>query len=72
MVRSRGLYFYVSINGRKNDTEFSAEEAMSLEKMLGAMLIYDPRKWATAKDVIGSDWMNRWGLPALQKFLGTA
>ena len=67
--KSRPLLLRIQQMGRENDPEFSADEAMSLEKMLRAMLTYDPTKRATARDIIESDWMHRWGLPALRKFM---
>lgn len=66
--KSRPLLLRIQEMGRENDAEFSADEAVSLEKMLGSMFTYEPAKRATAGDVVGSDWMRRWGLPALQKF----
>lgn len=66
--RSRPLLLRIHQMGRENDIEFSADEAMGLENMLRAMLTYDPTKRATIRDITESDWMNRWGLPALLKF----
>lgn len=66
--KSRPLLLRIQQMGRKNDPEFSEDEAMSLEKMLRAMLTYEPTKRARAREIAESDWMNRWGLPALQRF----
>ncbi|KAL8791174.1 MAG: hypothetical protein Q9195_006013 [Heterodermia aff. obscurata] len=60
-------YIIAEMNGRK-DPEFSAAEIESLKKMLRAMLEYEPSKRATINQVVESDWMVRWGLPALRKF----
>ncbi|KAL8642557.1 MAG: hypothetical protein Q9226_008496 [Calogaya cf. arnoldii] len=66
--RSYPLSERIQLFGRKNDPEFSAEEAESLERMLRTMFEYKPEKRATAKDVIKSDWMQRWGIPALRTY----
>ena len=66
--KSRPLLLRIQRMGRQKVAEFTADEAASLEKMLRGMLIYDSSKRATAKDVMASDWMKRWGLPALQSF----
>ena len=66
--KSRPLAMRIEVMGRKDDPDFSENEAVSLEKMLRYMLTYEPAKRATAEEVIKSDWMVRWGLPALQKF----
>lgn len=52
------------------DGDFSGEEAISLERMLRAMLIYNPQERATAENFAESDWMKRWGRPALEKLTG--
>ena len=67
--KSRPLLLRIQRMGRQKDAEFTVDEAASLEKMLGAMLLYDPSKRATTRDVIQSEWMSKWGLPALQKFM---
>lgn len=41
--------------------EFGPEEMTSLEKLLRAMLTYEPSKRVTIRAALGSDWMNRWG-----------
>lgn len=53
--KSRPLLLRIQQMGRENDPRFTADEARSLEKMLRAMLAYDPRKRATATDVVESD-----------------
>ena len=42
--KSRPLLLRIQQMGTENDAEFSESEAMSLEKMSGAMLAYDPTK----------------------------
>lgn len=46
--------------------EFSPDEMASLEKMLRAMLTYEPDQRDIAKDVVESEWMRRWGLLELR------
>ncbi|KAL8773763.1 MAG: hypothetical protein Q9209_001531 [Squamulea sp. 1 TL-2023] len=65
---SRPLTQRIQDMGRKNDPDFSTEEANSLEKMLRDMLVYEPKRRASATDVVKSEWMTRWGLPSLQAF----
>ena len=67
--KSRSILLRIQEMGREKDAEFSADEAVSLEKMLRAMLTYDPAKRASAKDVAESEWMSKWGLPALRTFM---
>ena len=67
--KSRSLLVRIQGNGRKDDARFSVvDEAISLEKILRAMLIYEPTERATASDIMESDWMKRWGLPSLDTF----
>ncbi|KAL8944763.1 MAG: hypothetical protein Q9211_000479 [Gyalolechia sp. 1 TL-2023] len=66
--RSMPLSERIQGMGRKDDPEFSPEEAESLERMLRAMFEYKPEKRATAKDVTASDWMIRWGIPSLRTY----
>ena len=70
-ARSRPLLLRLHEMRRDIGPEVSEDEAMSLDQMLRSMLTYDPTERATAKDVIGSNWMKRWGLTALQKFMRT-
>ena len=65
--KSRPLLLRIQRNGRK-DPEFSAVEIESLEKLLRAMLEYEPSKRATIAQIVESDWMVQWGLPAIRKF----
>jgi serine/threonine-protein kinase SRPK3 len=58
----------VQENGRKDDNEFSLDEAVELEKMLQTMLVYDPTKRDTMEQIAESDWMKRWGLPTLHRY----
>lgn len=62
---SRPLGERLGIMGREG--EFDPSELVCLEKLLQCMLTYDPAQCATAKDVIASEWMQKWGPPALRK-----
>ena len=67
--KSRPLLLRIHQMGRENDSEFSEDEAKSMEKMVRTMLTYEPTKRATAREIMESDWMTRWGLPALEKLM---
>lgn len=45
--------------------EVSAEEKEALLKMLGAILVYEPARRVNAEGVLCTEWMLRWGIPAL-------
>ncbi|KAL8894198.1 MAG: hypothetical protein Q9192_004526 [Flavoplaca navasiana] len=64
--KSRPLSQRIHDMGRDTDTEFSTEEAKSLERMLGSMLKFKPVERASAEEIAGSEWMTRYGIPALQ------
>ncbi|KAK2805333.1 hypothetical protein FQN50_006234 [Emmonsiellopsis sp. PD_5] len=51
---------------RKFDT-FSAEEEDAFCDMMRSMLVLEPSKRATVEEVVGCQWMQRWGLPAVQR-----
>lgn len=65
--KSRPLLLRIQEMGRALDPTFSTDEIQSLERMLRAMLVYDPAKRATALQVVESDWMTRWGYPSLER-----
>ncbi|KAL8676964.1 MAG: hypothetical protein Q9186_006573 [Xanthomendoza sp. 1 TL-2023] len=67
-AESLNLAHRIQWMGRTKNLEFSAEEAQSVEKMLRAMLEFEPAKRATAEDIVKSEWMTYWGLPSLRKF----
>ena len=67
--KSRPLLLRIHENGREKEPDFSEEEALSLHEMLTGMLTYEPSKRAIAGEVVRSDWMQRWGLPALKKLV---
>lgn len=45
------------------------EEIESFPSMLRLMLVFRPKKQATAKEVLDSTWMTRWSLPSHQKYM---
>ncbi|KAE8345913.1 hypothetical protein BDV24DRAFT_177701 [Aspergillus arachidicola] len=47
--------------------EFDREEMVAILTMLRSMLAFKPEERATAKAIVGSDWMVTWGLPELEK-----
>ncbi|KAG6354609.1 hypothetical protein INS49_004627 [Diaporthe citri] len=54
--------------GREEDMqEFLDDEKSALLKMLRAMLAYKPADRINAQDVLCTEWMLRWGLPAVAK-----
>lgn len=60
----------MGIMGRGEDPEpreFSKEEMNCLEKLLRGTMAYEPTKRMTAKDAIASEWMQKYGLPALKQ-----
>ncbi|KAB8261677.1 kinase domain-containing protein [Aspergillus pseudonomiae] len=52
--------------GNKFDT-FSEEERDAFQDMIKSMLVLEPSKRATIEEVVGCEWMQRWGLPEVQK-----
>lgn len=50
--------------------EVSDEEKAALLKMLRAMLAYRPADRIEAQDILGTEWMLRWGLPTLEDMKG--
>lgn len=54
--------------GRNLESELTAAELESFEEMLRAMLEYEPAKRATIGEVAKSEWMTKWGFPALEEY----
>ncbi|KKZ66558.1 hypothetical protein EMCG_07672 [[Emmonsia] crescens] len=52
---------------RKRFDTFSAEEENAFCDMMKSMLVLEPSKRATIEEVVGCEWMQKWGLPAVQK-----
>ncbi|KAL8951482.1 MAG: hypothetical protein Q9222_002536 [Ikaeria aurantiellina] len=65
---SRPLTTRIQEMGRQADPKFSAAEAESVERLLFSMLQYEPAKRATAEELVESEWMLQWGLPAMKAF----
>lgn len=47
------------------EREFGLDKMASLEKLLRAMVAYEPAQRISAKDTVVSEWMRTWGLPAI-------
>ncbi|PYH35588.1 kinase-like protein [Aspergillus neoniger CBS 115656] len=52
---------------RDNMSSFAKEGQVAILSMLRSMLAMKPEKRATATDVLSSDWMVTWGLPAAKR-----
>lgn len=52
---------------RDNMSSFAKEEQVAILNMLRSMLAMKPEKRATATDVLSSDRMVTWGLPAVKR-----
>ena len=65
--KSRSLLLRSQQMGRKSEAAFSLEELMALEKLLRAMLLYEHSKRANIRDVVKSEWFNRFALPISPK-----
>ncbi|KAB8270304.1 kinase-like protein [Aspergillus minisclerotigenes] len=50
---------------------FDRDEMVAILTMLRSMLAFKPEERATAKAVLGSDWMVTWGLPEFEKIRQT-
>ncbi|QSS58204.1 hypothetical protein I7I51_07627, partial [Histoplasma capsulatum] len=56
---------------RKSFDAFSTEEENAFCDMIKSMLVLEPSKRATIEDVVGCEWMQRWGLPEVQRMWAT-
>lgn len=54
-LKSRPLLLRIHGTERESDVEFSADEAMGLEKTLRAVIPYVPTERTTVKDMMESD-----------------
>ncbi|RAL05778.1 kinase domain-containing protein [Aspergillus ibericus CBS 121593] len=52
---------------RKKFDIFSAEEENAFRNMIKSMLVLEPSERATIEEVVLCEWMQRWGLPEVQK-----
>ena len=71
---SRSLTERLRIMGRGEDLttcEFSPGEMACLEKLLRAMLAYEPSKRISTSAAVASEWMDGWGRRALEQTCAT-
>lgn len=52
---------------RKGFEKFSTEEEKAFCDMMRSMLMLEPSERATIEEVVGCEWMRRWGLPEIQR-----
>ncbi|KAL8798912.1 MAG: hypothetical protein Q9182_006284 [Xanthomendoza sp. 2 TL-2023] len=52
--------------GGKTGDRMAQEEREALEKMLRGLLAFDPTQRSTIHDVLSSDWMQKYGQPAIE------
>ena len=52
---------------RKKYDTFSAEEENAFRNMIKSMLVLEPSERMTIEEVVDCEWMQRWGLPEVQK-----
>jgi hypothetical protein len=62
---SRSLEERLKLMGREG--EFGLDEIFHFENLLRSMLAYEPTDRISANDAIRSEWMRRWGLPAMRR-----
>lgn len=55
------------ISKMDRDKEFDLDEKLSIEKLLKGMLTYEPSERLTAKEAATSEWMRKWGIPAIRE-----
>lgn len=46
---------------------FRGEEAAAILELMRVMLAFQPKERMTAEEVLGSEWMRRWALPAVER-----
>ncbi|KAK2754780.1 hypothetical protein FQN54_006673 [Arachnomyces sp. PD_36] len=64
--------WFVNAARRRSDMEVQDEdEGRAFLDMIGMMLRYSPGGRATIQDVVGSEWMQKWGFPAKESFACT-
>ncbi|PYH92296.1 protein kinase [Aspergillus ellipticus CBS 707.79] len=67
---SRPMTERLCIMGRGSDPdtcEFSSKEMSALERLLRAMMTYEPSERITTSAALRSEWMRDWGRPAMTK-----
>lgn len=55
------------MNYMERDEDFSPQERKAVEELLEKMLTYEPSERISAQDAIDSEWMRKWGVPAIQR-----
>ncbi|KAK2763984.1 hypothetical protein FQN54_009603 [Arachnomyces sp. PD_36] len=55
----------------KFDT-FLPEEEKAFHDMIKSMFVFEPSERATIEDVVNSDWMQKWGLPEMERMRDAA
>lgn len=56
---------------RKKFELFGPEEERAFGEMIKLMLVLEPGERATIEDVVVCEWMQRWGLPEVQRMWDT-
>jgi serine/threonine-protein kinase SRPK3 len=67
---SRPLAERLRIMGRgeqQSTCEFGVDEMACLQKLLTSMLTYEPSERITSSAAVASEWMERWGKPAMEQ-----
>lgn len=49
---------------------FGDDEAVTILELMRGMLAFRPEERLTAEEVLGSEWMRRWALPAVERSRG--
>ncbi|KAL8869515.1 MAG: hypothetical protein Q9174_004216, partial [Haloplaca sp. 1 TL-2023] len=62
----RSLKYRVSRNTVRDDVPLADDEIDALVAMLEGMLKYDPEERSTIEDVMRSEWMKKYGFPAIE------
>ncbi|KAL8964916.1 MAG: hypothetical protein Q9183_004142 [Haloplaca sp. 2 TL-2023] len=62
----RSLKHRVSRNTIRDGVPLADDEIDALVAMLGGMLKYDPEERSTIEDVMSSEWMKKYGFPAIE------
>lgn len=60
-----------SARERKKFDTFSPEEEKAFHDMMKSMLVLEPNKRATIEDVVGCEWMQKWGMPEMRRMQET-
>lgn len=55
------------MNYMERDEDFCPKEKRAVEELLERMLTYEPSERITAQEAVDSEWMRKWGVPAIQR-----